>query len=76
MDEAWAAVEAVLPDGWHLRGIELDLWGLTHQPAEHRWFAVAGSGIEEDRPHVIESELADTPAEALNDLARLLRESA
>lgn len=72
LGRAWAEAEAALPDGWHLRGVSLDLWGLTHQPPEFLWFATAGRGIEDHPPLVVESEACPTPTLALHALALAL----
>lgn len=75
LDSAWKEAEDALPEGWNLRGVERDLWSLTHQPPEDKWFATAARGIETDRPDYAESDLEDTPAAALRALAARLRET-
>jgi hypothetical protein len=66
LDEAWKAAEAVLPQGWFVAGVQVDLWARSR--GETAYAAIAGHDIGGigDREAV-----GPTPTDALIALAAL-----
>ena len=67
LDEAWAKVEAALPDGWQILELKNTGYRVSRMGEGERWLAMA-SPAERDYS-IFRSSYGDTPVAALRALA-------